>query len=148
MTALNEIMLEKMRRRRSAGESVGELAREVGMSWQRLWSLIYPNGCKPGPAPRGSGPLTERYRPLSLEAIRGQESVVESLRKFLAEPYPAAFMFEGDTGTGKTSAAMALAAGLGCDLSQKPPEFGGLHVIASGEQTADAVRGMYELMFR
>jgi DNA polymerase III delta prime subunit len=43
-------------------------------------------------------------------------------------------LFTGPTGTGKTSAALALAADLGCGSD----EFGGLQVISSGEQTADA----------
>ena len=66
---------------------------------------------------------------------------------FAARPFPAAFLFEGETGTGKTTAAVALAAELGCDLSQKPPEFGGLYVIASGEQTADTVRNIYSTLW-
>jgi DNA polymerase III delta prime subunit len=49
-------------------------------------------------------------------------------------------IFQGETGTGKTSAALALAAELGCDTDADPPEFGGLHIIASGKQSADAVR--------
>jgi DNA polymerase III delta prime subunit len=34
--------------------------------------------------------------------------VVEALRRFVKDPYPTAFLFEGWTGTGKTSAALAL----------------------------------------
>jgi DNA polymerase III delta prime subunit len=64
---------------------------------------------------------------------------------FAANPYPTAFIFEGETGTGKTSAALALAVALGCDLSQK--EFGGVQAIASGEQSADTVREAYRQMF-
>lgn len=87
---------------------------------------------------RDFGPLTEKYRPRSLGALVGQDDVVRVLRKFAAKPFPTVFLFEGETGTGKTSAALALAAELGCDLGQQ--EFGGVHVIASGEQSADAVR--------
>ena len=47
-------------------------------------------------------------------------------------------LFTGPTGVGKTSAALALAAELGCDLD--PSGIGGVRVIASGEQTADSVR--------
>jgi DNA polymerase III delta prime subunit len=74
--------------------------------------------------------------------------VVRALRAFLTEPFPTAFLFEGETGTGKTSAALALAAGLGCDMTAKPKEFGGLHEIASGEQTADTIRDIHNLMWR
>ncbi len=137
--------------RREAGESLRVLAQEVGLTWQRLWTLLYPTA-KPvrGPvlqARPGAAALTEKYRPTSLDAIWGQERVVKVLRKFAAAPYPTAFIFEGETGTGKTSAALALAGALGCDLSQKPMEFGGVQNIASGEQSADAVRDAYRLMF-
>ena len=40
---------------------------------------------------------------------------------------------------------LALAGALGCDLGQK--EFGGVRTIASGEQSADAVREAYQQMF-
>ena len=95
-----------------------------------------------------SGPLTEKYRPRKLDDLFGQDKAVRLLRSFLAVPFSSAFVFEGETGTGKTSAAMVLAAELGCDLSQNPPEFGGLHVIASGEQTADTVRDIHEQLCR
>jgi hypothetical protein len=136
------------------------LARELGLSWQRLWTMLYqPPGGTGFPAcasatgknaratkdtwpalqvTTGAHSLVERYRPTRLEAIWGQEAVVEVLSKFAKDPYSTAFIFEGYTGTGKTSAALALAAAVGCDLSQK--EFGGVHVIASGEQTAENVR--------
>ena len=143
MTTLTTDTIESLRQRRSAGEGLSILAREAGMSWQRLWSFLYPTapaGSRPVLRASGKGALTEKYRPLALDAIWGQDAAVKVLRKFAADPYPAAFMFEGETGTGKTSAAMALAAALGCDLTQRPPEFGGVHSIASGEQTADTVR--------
>ena len=38
--ALDESMLEATRHRRSAGESLGVLARELGLSWQRLWGIL------------------------------------------------------------------------------------------------------------
>ena len=37
----------------------------------------------------------------------------------------------------------ALAADLGCDIDQNPPEFGGVWSIPSGEQTADALRDVW-----
>ena len=153
--AENEI--EDLRRRRNAGEGLGKLAAETGVSWQRLWGLLAGTGSRQpavptGPRPTvqgrpGAGPLTERYRPISLDAIWGQEAPVKVLRRFAAKPYPTAFIFDGETGTGKTSAALALAAAVGCDLSQKPSEFGGVQTIASGEQSADAVREAYRQMF-
>jgi len=97
---------------------------------------------------KSDGPLTERYRPRRLLDVVGQDQAVQVLRAFAAKPFPTAFLFEGWTGTGKTSGALALAAEIGCDVTQKPPEFGGLHTIASGEQTAESVRDLYNQMWR
>jgi DNA polymerase III delta prime subunit len=58
-------------------------------------------------------------------------------------PYSWAFILEGQTGTGKTSAAWALAADLGCNIDADPAEFGGLFSIPSGEHNADAIRDMW-----
>ncbi len=66
------------------------------------------------------------------------------LRAFVKQPYSTPFVFDGGTGVGKTSAAIALAAELGCDVGEG--EFGGVYQIASGEQTADAVRDVARWM--
>jgi len=71
--------------------------------------------------------------------------VVTLLRRFAKAPYPTAFLFEGETGTGKTSAALALARELGCVV--EAGEWGGVWEIASGEQSADAVREMGRRMY-
>jgi replication-associated recombination protein RarA len=146
---LDESTVEAIRARHFAGEGLNTLAREAGIPWQRLWGYIFP----PAPAANRpvlrpntkAGSLTERYRPTSLDTIWGQDAVVNGLRRFVEKPYPTAFIFEGETGTGKTSAALSLASALGCDLAQK--EFGGVQSIASGEQSADAVRESYRQMF-
>ena len=163
---ITETVLATLRQRRLAGQSIKAMAAEVGITWQKLDKAIRhgirrqvdpmtipANGqaqdasqTLPQPAP-GTGPLVDRYRPRTLAAIVGQDDLVAQLRAFVANPCPAAFLFEGETGTGKSSAALALAGELGCDLSQKPPEFGGLHIIASGEQTADTVRDIYQQMW-
>ena len=167
MIALTTDVLETLRERRSAGESVKAMAGELGVTWQKLDKAIRNGLCRQAdrktiPADEcaqdavtailqavpGTGPLTEKYRPRKLDGLWGQVEVVRALRAFMAEPFPTAFVFEGETGTGKTSAAIALAAELGCDLSQNPPEFGGLHVIASGEQTADTIRDIHNQMWR
>jgi len=161
-TLLTESILFSVRQRRSAGESLKAMAAEFGITWQKLekaarHGLRLDATRQTIPTARsapeavtaisqafmGAGPLTEKYRPRTLDTLWGQARIVASLRTFLASPYPAAFVFEGETGTGKTSAATALAAELGCDLTQNPPEFGGLHVIASGEQTADTIRDLH-----
>ena len=82
--------------------------------------------------------LTEKHRPRTLAEVVGQGWVVDQLAAFAAEPVPTAFLFEGETGVGKTTAAYALAAELGVDVAQA--EFGGLHEIASGDQTGETVK--------
>jgi replication-associated recombination protein RarA len=56
--------------------------------------------------------LADRYHPESLDQIAGQPAV-RQLRMFALEPYPRCLAFEGSAGTGKTSAAVALARALG-----------------------------------
>ncbi len=85
------------------------------------------------PPPRA---LTEKYRPRSLADVVGQGSAVYRLMSFVETPYPTAFLFHGDTGTGKTSAALALAA----DLAVNPDWA--LYRISSGTMDADAVESV------
>ncbi len=154
-------LLESFRGRRAAGESVKVLARELpGVCWQKLEKALRHGPRKPQRASSAAstksavlptpsvkaGPLTEMYRPQSLDSIFGQPEVVTFLRGLVGKPHPAALLFEGETGTGKTSAALALANDLGCRVDQK--EFGGVHVIAAGEQTADAVRETYNRLWQ
>jgi len=164
--ALDEGMLQGLRHRRYAGEGIKAMAAELGLSWQKLDKAIR-NGLPTGPRRRrassptndptgldresqeaimallggASGqplPLTERYRPRDLATILGQPKVVKALQAFTRNPYSAAFLFEGETGTGKTSTAVALAAALGCQVDQA--DFGGVTQVASGEQTAANVQ--------
>lgn len=84
--------------------------------------------------------LSDRYRPQTLADLRGQPVVVCQLREWLKDPCSQAFLFEGGTGVGKTSAAHAFARELGVDVANGP--FGGLYEIASGEQTGESVRAL------
>ena len=77
--------------------------------------------------------LTEKYRPRTLAELVGQGCAVFRLETFLEAPYSTAFLFTGPTGVGKTTAALCLAAELGA------VEFGGLDIIKSGAQDAEAV---------
>ena len=86
----------------------------------------------------GNIALTEKYRPRTIGDLCAQRQAVNLLTSFTQNPYAVAFLFDGDTGTGKTSAAIALANDLGVDVNQA--EFGGLYQIPSGEQTGDTVR--------
>ena len=97
----------------------------------------------PAPAPVKRVSLAEKWRPRHLADIVGQPEAVAALQCFVADPYPTAFVLAGGTGTGKTSAAWALAAELGCDVDATPPEWGGVYTIASGEHTADSLRDLW-----
>jgi hypothetical protein len=55
--------------------------------------------------------LYERYRPEYLKDILGQDTA--AIRKFVAAPYSTCWAIEGPTGTGKTTAASAVARELG-----------------------------------
>jgi hypothetical protein len=142
--------IQNLRQRRAAGERVSQLASEVGVPWQKLDKILrhFTGDAAPTPVSRlleaargAAGTLTDRYRPRSLDAILGQPSVVKFLKRFAANPGPMAFLCEGETGTGKTTVALALAAELGCSVEHA--EFGGVWTIASGEQSADSVRETY-----
>jgi DNA polymerase III, delta subunit len=82
--------------------------------------------------------LVDKYRPRVITDILGQPWLVHQLGLYIEQPYPVAFLFAGNTGTGKTSAALCLARSLGVAMDDE--EFGGLHQIASGEQTGETVR--------
>ena len=58
--------------------------------------------------------LHERYRPRSLDDIVGQPGVIGRLRAFVANPEPSILLFEGSTGSGKTTAAIVLSELLAC----------------------------------
>ena len=154
-TAALELTTESLagfRQRRQAGEKVSDLAIEAGLPWQKLDKLLrhgLPDVSRRvstgestvppiAPPPDLHEALIKVFQPKTLGDILGQGVIVGYLRKFAANPHSASFLFEGGTGVGKTSTALALAAELGCDLVAG--DLGGLRVVASGEQTADAVR--------
>lgn len=64
---------------------------------------------------RGSKALAVRYRPQILSEFQGHEKVVKAIRLHWSQPnQPTAWMFSGDTGTGKTTLARILAVAVQC----------------------------------
>jgi DNA polymerase III gamma/tau subunit len=88
--------------------------------------------------------LTEKYAPRALSDLVGQEPAVAAMRRWLANPFPIAWLLSGASGCGKTSAGMCLARELGVGMDQQ--EYGGFYQLASGEQTADSVRRTAKLL--
>lgn len=75
-------------------------------------------------------PLTEKYRPLTLDGFVGLDKVKRAMKRLAANPYPSAWFFLGNSGTGKTTLALALA-------EEMPAQ---VHHIASKECTLETVK--------
>jgi len=79
---------------------------------------------------------TEKYRPRSLKDIVNQKDIVERLQKFVAEKNMPHLLFAGPPGTGKTTAAHALAHDL---YGEGYTQFM-LELNASDERGIDTIR--------
>lgn len=75
--------------------------------------------------------LTEKYRPRILREIVGQPCIA-SLTELVSNPRPCALLLVGPTGTGKTTAAGAIARELGCLDGAYPTSY----TICGAEMTA------------
>jgi len=79
---------------------------------------------------------TEKYRPMKLDEIVGQEPITERLKQFLVQRDLPHLLFSGPAGTGKTTAIIAFAHEL--YKEQFPGNF--LELNASDERGIDVVR--------
>lgn len=87
---------------------------------------------------------TEKYRPPTLGGIVGQESIIESLTKFVETNNIPHCLFAGPPGTSKTTAAMALARDLFGDTFGR--NF--MELNASDERGIDVVRNQIKTFAR
>ncbi|MHA2600611.1 MAG: replication factor C small subunit [Candidatus Thorarchaeota archaeon SMTZ1-83] len=87
---------------------------------------------------------TEKYRPPTLSGIVGQESIIESLTKFVETNNVPHCLFAGPPGTSKTTAAMALARDLFGDTFGR--NF--MELNASDERGIDVVRNQIKTFAR
>jgi len=79
---------------------------------------------------------TEKYRPPTLGGIIGQESIIESLKRFVETKAVPHCLFTGPPGTSKTTAAMAMSK----DLFGDTYERNFMELNASDERGIDVVR--------
>lgn len=64
--------------------------------------------------------LTVKYMPKRVKDFAGLARAKAIMSKLVANPYPSAFCFHGDSGTGKTTLAMAVASEIGAQLIHIP----------------------------
>ncbi len=65
-------------------------------------------------------PLTEKYRPQRIAEFIGLTKPKAVLSAFAARPYTSAWLFLGESGVGKTTMALALAAEIGAEVHHIP----------------------------
>jgi len=66
--------------------------------------------------------LTERYRPVTMDAFVGLSKPKAIVSKLAARPFPSAWLFVGPSGTGKTTMAAALAEMIPAEVHHIPSQ--------------------------
>lgn len=82
--------------------------------------------------------LADKHRPATLAEIAGNGKAVGVLRALTAKPFSSAWLLEGPSGIGKTSAALAVARALASDMDT-------LH-LAGPDVGADEVRRAFDFL--
>jgi replication-associated recombination protein RarA len=84
-------------------------------------------------------PLTERYRPTTLEGFVGLDKPRRIFARLAVNPYPSAWLFVGPSGTGKTTMAMALADAIPAEIHHIPSQECNLDNIERVRRTCQYV---------
>ena len=87
-------------------------------------------------------PLTEKYRPQSLDGIIGQEKTVETLKGFIQSGNVPNMLFHGINGLGKTATAHAFVN----DFLGDKRNGNVIEINASSERTIDKMRELINWM--
>lgn len=67
-------------------------------------------------------PLADKYQPHTVEEFVGLEKPKKIMNRFIAAPYPSEWLFEGPSGTGKTSMGLAICAAVDGELHHIPSQ--------------------------
>jgi replication factor C subunit 2/4 len=67
-------------------------------------------------------PLADKYRPATVEEFCGLEKPKKVMSRFITAPYASEWLFEGPSGTGKTSMALAICQALDGELHHIPSQ--------------------------
>ena len=67
-------------------------------------------------------PLADKYRPATVEEFCGLEKPKKIMNRFVSAPYASEWLFEGPSGTGKTSMALAICKAIDGELHHIPSQ--------------------------
>jgi replication-associated recombination protein RarA len=84
-------------------------------------------------------PLSEKYRPQTIDDFVGLDKPKRIMRKLAANPFSSAWIFVGPSGTGKTTMALALAASIPAEIHHIPSQNCNLETIERVRRTCQYV---------